>query len=89
MGDFNSQPKDDPIQEILKELNDPSEFSKNGIYGPVGTFTGFEENTVAERRIDYIFTKDLEAVKYRHVDDKMKNNNYVSDHLPVLIEIKQ
>ena len=88
MGDFNSQPKDEPIQEILPELNDPSELSKNGIYGPVGTFTGFEENKVAERRIDYIFTKDLEAVKYRHVDDKMKNNNYVSDHLPVLIEIK-
>ncbi len=50
--------------------------------------TGFTMNELAKRRIDYIFIKNLKVSKYRHIDDKMKNNNYLSDHLPVLIELK-
>ena len=88
MGDFNAEPDSKPIQIIKDEFEDAGELSKNGIYGPVGTFTGFKKNALAERRIDYIFVKNLEVLNYRHIDDKMKNSSYLSDHLPVLIEIK-
>ena len=88
MGDFNSDPESKPIRIIKGDFEDVGKLVRNGIYGPTGTFTGFKKNTIAEKRIDYIFVKNLEVVKYRHIDDKMKNNNYLSDHLPVLIELK-
>ena len=88
MGDFNSKPGKRPIKIIEKELEDGAKLAPNGIYGPIGTFTGFKKNKIAEKRIDYIFVKGLKVSKYRHIDDKMKNNNYLSDHLPVLIELE-
>ncbi|WP_411894611.1 endonuclease/exonuclease/phosphatase family protein [Winogradskyella sp. A2] len=88
LGDFNSEPNSKPIKLITKELEDGAKKAKNGIYGPIGTFTGFKINTKAQRRIDYIFIKNLKVNTYRHIDDKMKDNNYLSDHLPVLIELE-
>lgn len=89
MGDFNSELETNPIKTLKKVLKDGAELSTDGIYGPNGTYTGFKKEALAERRIDYIFIKDLKVIKYRHIDDKMKNNNYLSDHLPVLIELKE
>ena len=88
MGDFNSESGSKPIRIIIDEFEDAAKMVSNGIYGPTGTFTGFKKNAIAKRRIDYIFVKNLEVVNYRHIDDKMTNNNYLSDHLPVLIELK-
>lgn len=88
MGDFNSEPGNSPIEIIETKFEDGSKLATNGVYGPIGTYTGFEKNTIAEKRIDYIFVKGLKVSKYRHIDDKMKNNNYLSDHLPVLIELE-
>lgn len=88
LGDFNAEPETKPIRILKKELIDGAELSKNGIYGPYGTYTGFTKNVLAKKRIDYIFIKNLKVKGYRHIDDKMKNNNYLSDHLPVLIEFK-
>lgn len=88
MGDFNAEPETKPIRIFKKELIDGAELSKDGIYGPYGTYTGFTKDVLAKRRLDYIFVKNLKVEKYRHIDDKMKNNNYLSDHLPVLIEFK-
>ena len=87
MGDFNSEPNSKPIKVILREFEDGARLTKNGIYGSDGTFTGFVENKIAKRRIDYIFTKKLNVVNYRHIDDKRKNNHYLSDHLPVLVKL--
>ncbi len=87
MGDFNAEPDSNPIKIIKEELSDGAELSKDGIYGPRGTFTGFTQGEKAKKRIDYIFIKNLKVSKYRHIDDKMKNNNFLSDHLPVLIEL--
>ena len=86
MGDFNAQPEDEPIAILTQELEDGSSIAKGGIYGPEGTFTGFKKDLIPTRRLDYIFTKGLEVMKYRHIDDRMKNSNYLSDHLPVLIK---
>lgn len=88
MGDFNAEPETNPIKILKSVLKDGAQLSPDGIYGPYGTYTGFTKNEVAKRRIDYIFIKNLKVSKYRHIDDKMKNNNYLSDHLPVMIELK-
>jgi len=88
MGDFNAQEDDLPIRTITQDLDDGSKLCTNGIYGPTGTFTGFVPNAVPDRRIDFIFVKDFEVTKYSHIDDKKRDNNYLSDHLPVLIEFK-
>ncbi len=88
MGDFNSEPTNEPIKILSAKLTDGISSSKIKIYGPVGTFNGFVEDKLVDKRIDYIFTKHLEVINYRHIDDKMKNNNYISDHYPVLVEVK-
>lgn len=85
MGDFNSTPDSESIQTIKRELNDGG---VDEIYGPAGTFNDFNRQAELKNRIDYIFTKNLKIKNYRHVDDKMKNGNCVSDHLPVLINFK-
>lgn len=88
MGDFNAEPHEEPIKIIMKDFDDGSKLTKDGIYGPKGTFIGFQKDTAAKKRIDYIFTKHLDVKKYRHIDDMMENSNHLSDHLPVLIELK-
>lgn len=87
MGDLNVIPKDKPIQLIKTGLTDAMEISVKPFYGPIGTFNGFKE-VVMDRRIDYFFTHKLKVLYYVHIDDKMDNNNFVSDHLPVLISIR-
>ena len=88
MGDLNCDTNSEPIQILKNELTDGLQASQVEFHGPTGTFNGFKKDALMIERIDYIFIKNLEVIKYRHIDDKMKNNNYISDHLPVLIEIK-
>jgi endonuclease/exonuclease/phosphatase family metal-dependent hydrolase len=87
MGDFNAEPESGPITILKQALWDAGEIAANGIYGPIGTFTGFKQ-IIPNRRIDYFFIKHLEVSNYRHIDDRMKNNNFISDHLPVLVEFE-
>ncbi len=87
MGDFNATLDSRTIETIKEKLVDGAELSKNGIYGPTGTFTGFKIGKIPEERIDFIFVKNLKVSKYRHIDDMKKNNNFLSDHLPVLLEL--
>jgi len=58
------------------------------LHGPRGTFNGFNEDLPIEKRIDYIFTKNLKVLSYTHVNDRLDNNRHISDHLPVMIKIK-
>ena len=88
MGDLNSTLISDPITILRKELDYGFEISENKFYGPLGTFNGFKNNLEIKNRIDYIFTNKIKIISYRHIDDKRLNNLCVSDHLPVLIEIK-
>ncbi|NNE75668.1 MAG: endonuclease/exonuclease/phosphatase family protein [Pricia sp.] len=84
MGDLNLTPEKKPILALKMEMDDGKEISKNKFYGPSGTFNGFDQNRVLDRRIDYIFVKDLKVANYVHIDDRMENNKHISDHLPVL-----
>lgn len=83
MGDLNLQPEETPIQFLKNALTDGQIASKHAFYGPTGTFNGFDQSMVLDRRIDYIFTEGFKVESYIHIDDRMENNNYISDHLPV------
>tara|TARA_B100000953_G_scaffold65712_1_gene52562 strand:- start:880 stop:1557 length:678 start_codon:yes stop_codon:yes gene_type:complete len=88
MGDFNSIPNSPPVKEIITELSDALQISLQKLHGPRGTFNGFNEDLSIEKRIDYIFTKNLKVLSYSHVNDRLENNRHISDHLPVMIKIK-
>ena len=88
MGDFNAIPNSPPVEEILTELSDALQISTEKLHGPGGTFNGFNEDLPIEKRIDYIFTKNLKILSYTHVNDRLENNRHISDHLPVMIKIK-
>ena len=86
MGDFNSLPNSEPIKIIKNKLEDGIMNSKNKFKGELSTFNGFEVNKKNdEKRIDYIFSKNLKIDSYNHLYDKRQNSLYVSDHFPVLI----
>jgi len=88
MGDFNSIPDSSPVKIIKTELNDALQISLKDLIGPKGTFNGFNADILIEKRIDYIFTKDLKVLSYKHINDRLDNNRHISDHLPVFIEIQ-
>jgi len=88
MGDFNATPEDDPILEMLKELQDTRVLSKTPSFGPSGTFNAFKFNEPVTRLIDYIFLKgkDLKVLQHAVLSDS-RNCHYSSDHLPVLVRL--
>ncbi len=88
LGDFNCSPLSTPIQVLKSRLSDGQKISKTKPKGPVGTFNRFDVDVVPVKRIDYIFTSNVEVKAYAHLDDKRSNNLWISDHLPVLIKIK-
>ena len=88
MGDFNSTPNSPPVKELKTELSDALKISLEKLQGPRGTFNGFNEDLPIEKRIDYIFTKDLKVISYTHINDRLNNNRHISDHLPVMIKIQ-
>jgi len=86
LGDLNSEPDDAPIQLLNNNLKD-AYLNSTKVYGPEGTFFGFDPMALADRRIDYVFGKGLQFQSYRVIDDRRPNNRHISDHLPVLVNI--
>lgn len=86
MGDLNLEPDSKPVGMLAESLEDSRETAKEVIFGPDGTFNGFEFNKPVKRRIDYIFTSkgNVEVLKHGVLSDS-KDLRYPSDHLPVLI----
>ncbi len=89
MGDFNSEPKEDRIIALNKEMNDCRKISEEKPYGPSGTFNGFKHNEPVTLLIDYIFISKNSTFKVRKfaVLSDSKDLRYPSDHLPVYVEI--
>ena len=79
-----------PIQVLKSNLQDAFDVSEKPYYGPKGTYNGFNPNKINNRRIDYIFVSNLKVINYRHIDDRLDDNGFISDHLPVyfLCDIK-
>ena len=82
-GDFNAEPHKEPILVLNDFFEDPADKVK--LQGPIGTFSSFQLDAALDRRIDYIFTKNLEIKTYLHLDTKRVNGRWISDHLPVLL----
>ena len=53
----------------------------------MGTFNGFDLNPPLDKRIDYIFVDKFEVDSYSHIDSKILNGNWPSDHLPVITKL--
>lgn len=87
-GDFNLTDDTEPIKIISKSLDNVYYHSKKPHYGPIGTFTAFDINTVPKERIDYIFVKGFEVESNRTINDRRENLLYPSDHFPILAKIK-
>ncbi|MFP4526297.1 MAG: endonuclease/exonuclease/phosphatase family protein [Bacteroidales bacterium] len=88
MGDFNLEPKSQPIQELNKEFHDSKKHSKIVSFGPEGTYNGFDYNEDVSRRIDYIFVSpDVKVMKYGVLSDAIEGK-YPSDHFPVYVTIQ-
>ena len=88
-GDFNSEPTEERIIQLKKEMNDSHDVSEEKPFGPTGTFNGFTHNEAVTRRIDYIFLskKSPYKVKKQAVLSDSKDLKYPSDHLPVYVEL--
>jgi len=89
MGDFNSNPTENRILSLKKEMIDSREVSEEKPFGPSGTFNGFKHNEAVTECIDYIFiskNSNFNVKKYAVLSDS-KDLHYPSDHLPVFIEI--
>ena len=82
-GDFNAEPHEEPILVLNHSFEDP--LDRVNLQGPVGTFSGFQLDAPLDRRIDYIFAKNVEVKTYPHLDTKRANGRWISDHLPVLL----
>ena len=88
MGDFNSIPDSPPVNRIKTDLSDALQISLEELQGPMGTFNGFNADLPIEKRIDYIFTRNVKVLSYIHINDRLNNNRHISDHLPVMIKIQ-
>ncbi|WP_373518567.1 endonuclease/exonuclease/phosphatase family protein [Pricia sp.] len=88
-GDFNLAPDETPIQTLKNYMEDGQQITKALFYGPSGSFNGFDLEMILDRRIDYIFVKNLAVENYMHIDDRLENLKYISDHLPVLITVSE
>ena len=86
MGDLNAAPNEKPVRIFSSKLDDALKISRTPLRGPRGTFNGFSNDPV-ERKIDYFFTKGLKVQTYAHLNARLPNGNYLSDHLPVMITI--
>lgn len=88
MGDLNLEPNSEAIKYLSTKLIDSKNASKI-VFGPTGTFNGFNFSEPVSRRIDYIFVSqgNVEVLKYAVLSDS-EDCRYPSDHLPVFVEIK-
>lgn len=88
MGDLNLEPSHESIKFLAENLDDTKCLAKL-VFGPEGTFNGYNFNAPVTRRIDYIFTgkDDFEVLKYAVLSDSW-DLKYPSDHLPVYVEVQ-
>lgn len=88
MGDLNSEPDDAAVQILTTRFTDMKVKENAVTYGPEGTFNEFNTELAVKKRIDYIFAKNITITEYIHIDDRRKNNLWLSDHLPVMAKMK-
>lgn len=86
VGDFNSTPETEQINEMQTLLKDAYKVTQSPPYGPEGTFNAFKFDAPMKHRIDYIFVSPSVAVQKYGVLTDAKDQRYPSDHQPVMIK---
>ena len=89
IGDFNSEPLEQRIIFLKKEMLNSRELSQEKPFGPIGTFNGFKHNEPTNTLIDYIFISKnscFSVKKYAVLSDS-KDLKYPSDHFPVFVQL--
>ena len=85
-GDLNLTPDTDAISVLTGYLEDSYEEADVRL-GPVGTFTGFDYDAPAERRIDYVMVSEgIEVQRYAVLTDAV-DRRFPSDHFPVVAKV--
>lgn len=86
VGDFNSTPETEQINEMQTLLKDAYKVTQSPPYGPEGTFNAFKFDAPMKHRIDYIFVSPSVGVQKYGVLTDAKDQRYPSDHQPVMIK---
>ena len=89
-GDFNTEPNEQRITDLKKQMDDSYYITKQKPFGPTGTFNAFQYFEPVTKRIDYIFlskNNPFKVLKYAILTDS-KNLKFPSDHFPVLVELQ-
>lgn len=92
-GDFNSTPDSDVVKHVTNpadknHLNDSKGLAKV-VYGPEWSWHDFGELPYDRRPLlDYVFVRgDMDVLRYG-VLAEMENEEYLSDHAPLLVTLK-
>jgi endonuclease/exonuclease/phosphatase family metal-dependent hydrolase len=101
MGDLNCRPDSDPIAALTqasaddhvgegRTLFDTIHRGETQAEGPSGTWNGFRQID-PQTRIDYVFTREQspKIIAHRTIDPKTPAGRFASDHLPVVVMIRQ
>jgi endonuclease/exonuclease/phosphatase family metal-dependent hydrolase len=92
MGDFNSEPEDEPIRLLTAEdaavsLQDARLTSESTPHGPESTYNAFGFSVEEGRRIDYVFTSpEVRVLRHGHLSARW-GRTFPSDHLPVVADL--
>ena len=92
-GDFNLVPESEGIKTLIESDGKNTLVNSSSVaditYGPDWTTCGFDNRPFHERKvIDYIFVKGIKKVDKYAVLSEMLNDIFLSDHCPVLAQIK-
>ena len=91
-GDFNCRTSDPPYLAITEadspdlRLADAAALSETTPEGGDSTSNGFEAINPGAK-IDHVFVKDVRAVLSHRIDDPRIDDRFVSDHLPIVVEV--
>ncbi len=91
MGDFNAIESSEPVfhltsrDESGRELRDSFAIANPG--ENQGTFTGFNLNSAAHKRIDFVLVDARLGLLDAGIDQRTVDNRYPSDHFPVWADI--
>lgn len=92
MGDFNAMPDSEPYSRLadapISGLVDTRRLSRAPLYGPPGTFNGFDIASNAAGPIDHIFVSGGFAVDRHAVITQHWGGRLPSDHYPVLAVLR-
>jgi endonuclease/exonuclease/phosphatase family metal-dependent hydrolase len=86
-GDFNLIDENISIKKLQNLFIDSQKnlFKSNKFYG---TFNGFDTKNHSDKRIDYVFFKNLALINAKHVYLKTPVKGWASDHHPVVSSLK-